>query len=567
MTPPGRHYTPPGVADLLCAITAAPGAQRIWDPTCGDGSLLDAARRAGHHSRTLIGTDLDADGIAAARQRLPGARFDVADLFTLQPADLGGFDTILGNPPFARHEEGFGDAAHRAIATRWGGTAPKRLDLAHLALLHCLSFLRPGGRLGFVLPSSALDSESGRWLRKRTAATHPLVLLVDSEVESWFATAAVTTVLAVFQRRENPTGPGPRAWAVRLQAAASARIAPAVLGQGTVPGVQRVPLAPDEVRPMSRLRSGPIWEEVRSRVGSTLGPLGAAPVDLRYGIKPGITDFYAPDDPGTFDRAGVEALFQRPFLGSLADWADHEVRSEVVPGRILDVGVAPVDLEDPAVAGLARWVSWGATQQTRGGVPWPEAPSVRTRKAWWRLQAPRIGTTIIPQFRHDRHFVLANPDRVGVNNACWTAEPRSEGVSLPGLWCWLNSSIVALAAEIEGRSNLGEGLLTLYGPDLEQLPVPLHLEGAAFQAWGAAWEGFRTRPIERWPDERLRPERKALDAATDRVFDLPSGTASACGEEADRLLGVRLARAAARRDPSSRRQSNVSADNRFKAED
>ena len=36
----------------------------------------------------------------------------------------------------------------------------------------------------------------------------------------------------------------------------------------------------------------------------------------------------------------------------------------------------------------------------------------------------------------------------------------------------MNSSLIYLFTEIYGRKNLGEGLLTIYGPELKQIPVP-----------------------------------------------------------------------------------------------
>lgn len=87
------------VRDLLAAVPAPPaspagGSGCMADLGCGPGNSTEllAARFPGAQ---IIGIDNSADMIAAARQRLPGVRFELADIAGWDPAQR--FDVLLAN--------------------------------------------------------------------------------------------------------------------------------------------------------------------------------------------------------------------------------------------------------------------------------------------------------------------------------------------------------------------------------------------------------------------------------------------------------------------------------------
>ncbi|MFN7151286.1 MAG: N-6 DNA methylase, partial [Microthrixaceae bacterium] len=126
----GVHYTPAGVADAVIdlafgALGRLPVA--VCDPTCGAGAFLVSVAERLHAegvdaaeivTRRLVGVELDPAGAAAARAALArwaeehGAavgesqvRIEVSDALALDPGRWpyrppGGFDLVIGNPPF-----------------------------------------------------------------------------------------------------------------------------------------------------------------------------------------------------------------------------------------------------------------------------------------------------------------------------------------------------------------------------------------------------------------------------------------------------------------------------------
>ncbi|MCO4773031.1 MAG: N-6 DNA methylase [Deltaproteobacteria bacterium] len=529
----GRFYTPDSLAAFVLAL-ALEGrrAHRLWDPTCGDGSFL---RAASGRATQLVGTDLDEVAVRTLAAQLPEAHLTVTELFSVERAELGTFDAIVGNPPFLRTERvPPSQRAHmRARVTEATGVSiPGSVDTSLLALAWCCRFLRPGGRLAFVLPATALDVASGAGLRRWIATHHHVQWVVDSQVEPWFLNAAVNTVVVLVEAAP----PGPTRF-VRLRAPVCAQLGLDLL-EDTVREVRTLPPSALETPRWSPLLRAPeVWFELLEAAGDRLVSLGQR-LRLAYGTKPGISAFFAPRPP-----PDVEEHHLRPFLRTLR----HQSRYRVLPEHTEDrlFVVPPGEALGPRAA---AWVAEGAERTSRRGVPYPEVPSVKGNTPWWRLPEPRSGPVLLPQFRAARHHVLDNPEQLPVNNSAWHGTwhtPSHHGVGV-GL---LNASLMALGAEVLGRTNLGEGLLTLYGPELRALPMPdpgLY-EGDAADAVRCAWKEMAGRDVLPFAEEARREDRRRLDTATLRGLGLPGELAEPIASAAVALLHTRERLATERR--------------------
>lgn len=504
----GRFYTPPAVADLaLNEVVRSPG-DRLWDPTCGDGAFLRRAAERGHDGACLHGDDLDADAIGIARDALPDAHLAVGDLFARTE---GSFDAIVGNPPFVRVERLPAErrATLREIVTAAiGFEPPAQTDLSVLALLQALRFLAPGGRLAFVMPNTWMDAAYGRPVRRWLLQHYRLVAVVESRAEPWFPEAAVNTVIVVV---ENSPERGPARFGDRVA-------------------------SPPEGRWGPLLRAPDLYFDIVGR--APLVRTGEV-LDLSYGTKVGVAAFFTP-------RGGlgdVEATSRRPFIRSLRRLHRYAVDPSDVGGELF----VPTDPPGPRAQ---AWIDAGAASTTRAGVPWPDVPSLRNNDPWYRLRGLRGGDVIVPQFRAERHYVLANPHRIPVNNSAWHGtwrDPRHADVGV----ALMNSTWSALAAEVGGRTNLGEGLLTCYGPDLDDLPLPdpdRFVGTPAGRRLAGAWDRLRRRAVLPLADEITRGDRKDLDEAVCEGLGLPRDRARAIAREAVRLGTTRSRLAAAFRE-------------------
>lgn len=107
----------------------------------------------------------------------------------------GGFDVVLGNPPFLNQlQSGTAAAAgvRALLRARFGGAVRGYADTAAAFVLLALEIVRPGGRVGLVLPRSLLAVEHARPVRSA-------VLRASTPTALWaappgaFAAASVAT--------------------------------------------------------------------------------------------------------------------------------------------------------------------------------------------------------------------------------------------------------------------------------------------------------------------------------------------------------------------------------------
>ncbi|MCA9025276.1 MAG: Eco57I restriction-modification methylase domain-containing protein [Planctomycetaceae bacterium] len=242
----GAVYTPePIVRFMLRACLSATFVERmcdddaplrILDPSCGDGAYLLEAfnelRRLNPEgspieviSRHLFGVDIDPVAVKDVHERLrqviqptdsdlyhpsktwqsnfvqgdaltgpdfhqasvkrcdsPSEGLDWQATFP-QVAAAGGFDLIIGNPPYVREKNAkplFDRLAHSELGRRH---RQPRMDLWHYFLHRGLDLLRPGGILCFIVNSYWTSAVSARPLIDRLAAEttlRQLVLFGDS---------------------------------------------------------------------------------------------------------------------------------------------------------------------------------------------------------------------------------------------------------------------------------------------------------------------------------------------------------------------------------------------------
>jgi type I restriction enzyme M protein len=159
----GQFFTPRYVVEFVVKVIAPRANEVVVDPACGSGAFLGRARAAAARVRTH-GSDVDARAVRVARLLALAAG---ADPNAIHRADglhaaLPIADVVVTNPPFAGRAPADGFDVARCVRS------PER-DV--LFLERSLSLLRPGGRLGIVLPYNKANGEAfialRRWLVER----------------------------------------------------------------------------------------------------------------------------------------------------------------------------------------------------------------------------------------------------------------------------------------------------------------------------------------------------------------------------------------------------------------
>lgn len=211
----GQYFTPSPVADAMADYLAPVPGESWMDPFVGSGLLLGAIAVAAKGRVTLHGSDLDHRvlGLASleAQLRHPNAPLAVARVSALEPAQAvlravgapeDGVDGIVTNPPFGAVDlVGSGTDFKLAMA--------RQTPIEVLGLEQCFNLLRPGGRLGIVLPQSVLTNKRLERVRfyLREEARIDGVLSLPSETFAIFAGVGKASVLFATK-----TGGGKSVW-------------------------------------------------------------------------------------------------------------------------------------------------------------------------------------------------------------------------------------------------------------------------------------------------------------------------------------------------------------------
>jgi adenine-specific DNA methylase len=164
----GAFFTPEAITRFITNWAVRLPEDTVLEPSAGDAAfLVQAVERL----RDLVAGDTRAprvDGVEihphsarVARSRIQEAGGDphltVNDFFLVEPTPS--YSVVIGNPPYIRYQDFTGESRTRSRAAALkAGVALTALASSWAAFtIHSALFLKPGGRMGLVLPAELLS--------------------------------------------------------------------------------------------------------------------------------------------------------------------------------------------------------------------------------------------------------------------------------------------------------------------------------------------------------------------------------------------------------------------------
>lgn len=166
-----------GILNLLDANKLKSKIYKVLDPSCGDGSLLEAIRaeaiRIGINI-DLYGFDINDDYLKSAKENIKG---DVTlysqDFLLKKESDLfsqygnidklkNRFDIIIANPPYVRTQI-LGANYSNELAKQFN--LKGKVDLYHAFIIRMTESLKEGGLIGFITSNKFISNKSGANIR------------------------------------------------------------------------------------------------------------------------------------------------------------------------------------------------------------------------------------------------------------------------------------------------------------------------------------------------------------------------------------------------------------------
>ncbi len=189
----GQFFTPRHVVDFVVKALAPRAREIVVDPACGSGAFLAHARAAG--SQKTFGSDVDPRAIRVARLVALAQGRDPATIVRgdgLRGAKLPAASVVATNPPFAGRADARGFEVEALVRT------PER-DV--LFLERAIDLLRPGGRLGIVLPYNKAAGQAFAALRRWLVGRARIFAVVGLPRETFLPHTSQRTFVLFAKRR------------------------------------------------------------------------------------------------------------------------------------------------------------------------------------------------------------------------------------------------------------------------------------------------------------------------------------------------------------------------------
>ena len=514
------------IDDLQQQIDGPRERQMRLDGTVEEGTDRQLELQAMEWRKQIETLTEDLNHLKEARNALRSARdvpfvWDIAfvEIFT---GEKGGFDIVIGNPPYVRQEsiadpnlpreavttenkKGYKAKLARSVYQafpRFFGYRRERdirsdnpaaavshkldakSDLYIYFYFHGLSLLNPEGAFCFITSNSWLDVGYGKDLQEFTLKHCHIKQIIDNQARRSFASADVNTVICLFSAPEEKREAGlDRTTRFVMFKTPFEGILDAVIFEEVEEAEERHSTPEHRIFPTSQrdlLEEGS--DDTAPRAKYTGDKWGGkylrAPdiywtilekgkdklvrlgdvAEVRRGFTTGANEFFYLDDR-KIQEWGIEEEFLKPVIKS-----PRECRSILIdPSQLkFKLFMCGADKADLAGTAALEYIEWGESEG------FDQRPSCQGRARWWSSLV-ESGNSIFVKEANDTSAVFYNPDNYLVDCRLYYANLSDD------IFLFLNSAIGAMFFELYNRVNLGEGARSLMVSDYEQVPILANL--------------------------------------------------------------------------------------------
>jgi adenine-specific DNA methylase len=450
----GGYYTPEPLARFLAAWTSVAG-ERVLEPSAGDGAILrwlDASE--------TVGVELDGGEADKARAAAPQATVVEADFFSwFGECERERWDGVAGNPPFIRYQHWTEPTRGSAFdMMRSVGMRPTKLTNAWVPFVVGAALtLRPGGRLGLVVPAELMQVSYAAELR---------AFLVDGFSELTVVTFRRLVFEGILQEVVlllGVRGPGPAA--IRVVQVEDAADLPAPEQLVSAP---HAPALAHDREKWTKYFLEPEWIEALRRIRATAGLVRLGELaDVDVGVVTGRNQFFVLRPSASVEHSlspHVSPLISKSahLRGLLFD--EHDLSA-------LHAADAPVELlalddaTDPSQDGsLAAYIAAGEAAGVHEGY------KCSIRRNWWAVPSTWTPDAFLLRQIYDHPRLIANLTAATSTDTIHRVRLLNGTVATSLAAASINSITFAFS-EVMGRSY-GGGVLELEPREAEGLPFP-----------------------------------------------------------------------------------------------
>ncbi len=468
----GGYYTDPQIAKFLAQWVLETKPSRVLEPSCGDGVFFEALANLRPKFLDSV-TAFEIEPVEASRARkraklLNGTTVsvhatDFLDWSLTKVWQSPSFDGVLGNPPFIRYQYLDEQMQARAekIFAHFNLHFTKHTNAWVPFVVASLAQLRPGGRLGMVVPTEILHILHAQALRSFLATHCSKILVIDPE-ELWFDQTLQGVVLLLAEKAHSSNGTGhglaviPARNRAFLEREARFYFEKSEFANGDCLNGKwtRALLTPAERKLLDSLtRHADVrrFDEV-------------ATVDV--GIVTGANKFFLVDND-TVSRFGL-ANFVHPMFGRsehcpgiIYDWHQHAENARLGnPTNFIWITKAKSSLPKRVL----EYIELGEKEKLHTRY------KCRVREPWYTVPSVyATGVCMLKRASDTPRLILNKLSAYTTDTAYRISAKKVSPESL--VYSFLNP-LTALSVELEGR-HYGGGVIELVPSEIEKLVVPL----------------------------------------------------------------------------------------------
>jgi len=442
-------------------------------------------------------------------------------------------------------------------------------DIYAYMFFHAAKFLKPDGRMGFITSNSYLDVGYGYELKKFFLKKFKVVAVVASWAEPWFDFASVNTIFTILERCDDPKERSENVVRfVKVKKKLQELIPYPDLDfdehnrwnhiEKLVRKIELVQPSYDDfsskddddfrIRYVKQnilneqiekegknakwgkyLRAPDVYFEILEKAKNSLIPLNKTKdgLDIRFGIKTGINDFFYLEPTGKkAKRAGcinvqnkrgwvgdIEKDYLKPVITRTIEAQRIKINKRQLNKLLFMCNYSKSELKKMGHNGTLKYINWGEKEKNKQEIAWPHIPSVKDRKNWYGIEKDKSPLFLINRFIDKKFYFSYLPKSVEATDVFFVCYGKLGDSKLQ--LSFLNSSIFALFVELHARVNMGDGVLTFYGPDIKSTFIlnSEKIESKYKNNIDKLFEKIKVRPIEAIEKDVKRKDRQAFDKA------------------------------------------------------
>ena len=440
--------------------------------------------------------------------------------------DKGGFDIIIGNPPYVRNEEiqdphgkltptAYKEQLKLVLQQDFPGaikdkTVNGRSDLYCYFYVHTLNLLNQNGFQAFICSNSWLDVGYGVWLQEFLLATTPVEWIVDNHAKRSFANADVNTIISLIGSPVPPKKATALAQQTTKFVAFKQPFETSIITENLLAIAQATDRTKTEAYRLTAkthaslktegtdaethayvglkwggvfLRSPDIYFTLMEKYGQHFTKIGTLAKEVKFGIKTGSDAFFflTPLESVENKRivkvtnsvgwtGEIETEFLKPAIRNARECSTIYLGLDDLKQYLLVCSKTKEELRGMKVLDYIEWGEKASVKIKQGSQKgeviegYQNISSIQGRRKWYDLNISKI---------YPLHFSYMI-DQIGtfiVAKAYFSANfhdlliQEEYGISL-------NSSIFHLVQNIYGRANFGGGLMKIQTSELKQMELP-----------------------------------------------------------------------------------------------